>query len=106
MNSLELILYSRSGCCLCEGLEAKLRAISLKDLHPQLQLFIEDIDGEGISDIERIRYSMEVPVLLLKLKEQKLTFELPRVSPRLQKDGLLKWLKKMIYEKIDSSAKL
>ena len=40
MKSLILTLYSRTGCCLCEGLEQNLKSISLKDLTPPLELHV------------------------------------------------------------------
>ncbi|KGG12983.1 MULTISPECIES: glutaredoxin family protein [Prochlorococcus] len=97
---LKLVLYSRIGCCLCQGLETKLRTIFLQNLLPDIQLIVKDIDGKDITDIERTRYSMEVPVLLLKSKKLEQSFELPRVSPRLNQHALLDWLNKNIKGKI------
>ena len=82
----DLRLYSRQGCCLCAGLEERLRELDLGSL--QLGLVIVDIDHPDTPSECKARYDLEVPVLALNDKE------LPRVSPRLSGDGLLKWLGK------------
>ena len=79
-----LRLYSRQGCCLCAGLEERLRHLDLGSL--DLALVTVDIDHPDTSSECKARYDHEVPVLALNNKE------LPRVSPRLSGDGLLKWL--------------
>ena len=82
----DLRLYSRQGCCLCAGLEERLRQLDLDSL--QLTLTTVDIDHPDTPSEWKARYDLEVPVLELDNKE------LPRVSPRLSGDGLLKWLVK------------
>ena len=82
----DLRLYSRQGCCLCAGLEERLRQLDLNSL--QLVLVTVDIDHPETPSEWKARYDLEVPVLALDHKE------LPRVSPRLSDDGLLKWLVK------------
>ena len=62
----DLVLITRQGCCLCEGLEEKLRALALP-------LELRDVDRDPLL---QARYGQEVPVLLLSGRE------LPRVSPR------------------------
>ncbi len=96
MEKNKLILLSRIGCCLCEGLEEKLKGIPLGQLNPPLELYIKDIDREDIPEIDIARYSLEVPVLLLELQQPLRRVELPRVSPRLSEEGVLKWLQKTI----------
>ncbi len=98
---MELILYTRLGCCLCEGLEEKLKAIPLQNICSDFQLSVKDIDSEKVSEVERTNYSMEVPVLAFRLNDQDLIVELPRVSPRLTKEDLFKWLQKRICEKME-----
>ena len=83
-----LILYSRRGCCLCEGLEQRLCSLPLASLHPPLQLQVIDIDAVGVDPSLRARYDLEVPVLSLG------SIPLPRVSPRLQGDSLYSWLQR------------
>ena len=80
----QLTLYSRTGCCLCEGLESRLRALDLVGL--SIELTVIDIDMPGTLPDLRARYDLEVPVLALEGSE------LPRVSPRLTGEGLLNWL--------------
>ena len=78
-----LRLYTRSGCCLCEGLEERLRAL---DPAPVLELV--DVDGDPAL---LARYGLEVPVLALIEAGGGLR-PLPRVAPRLQGDQLAAWL--------------
>ena len=96
MGSLELILYSREGCCLCKGLEQKLMSIPLQKLNPPLELFVLDIDSVEIPKNIRQRYDLEVPVMLLRKNKSKGTLELPRVSPRINNEGLFNWLQKVL----------
>ena len=84
----QLTLYSRTGCCLCEGLESRLRALDLVGLSIALEVI--DIDMPGTPPNLRARYDLEVPVLALNGSE------LPRVSPRLTGEGLLNWLQRCL----------
>ena len=84
----QLTLYSRTGCCLCEGLESRLRALDLVGL--SIALTVIDIDMPGTPPDLRARYDLEVPVLALNGSE------LPRVSPRLTGEGLLNWLQRCL----------
>ena len=89
IDSRRLLLYSRAGCCLCEGLEQRLRELSLEDdIHP-LTLVVVDIDAPDCVASLRARFDLEVPVLVLG------DTELPRVSPRLSGDGLRNWLQRV-----------
>jgi hypothetical protein len=78
----DLLLYTRQGCCLCEGLAEKLLA-----LLPPPHLRLIDVDGDP--DLQR-RFGLEVPVLARALPagEQRL----PRVPPRLAGEQLQRWL--------------
>ena len=89
IESLTLTLFSRQGCCLCEGLEQRLQALDLHRVRPPLVLDVIDIDAEGIEPDVRSRYDLEVPVLMLQGKP------LPRVSPRLSGEGLFIWLQRL-----------
>ena len=84
----ELTLFSRTGCCLCEGLESRLRALDLVGI--SITLKVIDIDEPGTPQEQRARYDLEVPVLALD------GCELPRVSPRLTGEGLLNWLQRCL----------
>ncbi len=78
-----LRLYTRAGCCLCQGLEERLRA-----LNPAPMLELVDIDGDpGL----QARYGLEVPVLAVIGVDGSLR-ELPRVAPRLAGEQLQSWL--------------
>lgn len=76
----ELVLITRQGCCLCEGLEEKLNELA--------QAFTRlDVDGDPQL---LARFDLEVPVLLLR--QDGLERVLPRVSPRLGTAQLRSWL--------------
>jgi hypothetical protein len=70
---MHLILYSKVGCHLCEGLEQKLRSI----LSPNDQLEIREITSN--SDWWNT-YQYEIPVLHMMIDGQQ--YLLPRISPR------------------------
>lgn len=72
-ESLNLVLYSKPGCHLCEGLQEKLAAIDTLNLN----LEIRDITTQD-SWFERYQY--EIPVLCLIYNAQE--YSLPRFSPR------------------------
>ena len=77
----ELVLITRVGCCLCEGLEEKLRAIG--------QPFTScDVDADPAL---LARFDLEVPVLLLRESDGERL--LPRPSPRLPAAQLAAWLR-------------
>ncbi|XP_062022794.1 uncharacterized protein LOC133739087 [Rosa rugosa] len=80
--SRALILYSKPGCCLCDGLKEKLQAaflLSGPDSIHDVDLQIRDITSNP--EWERA-YQYEIPVLARVLSDG--TEEtLPRLSPRL-----------------------
>ena len=84
----ELTLFSRTGCCLCEGLGTRLRALELVGM--SIKLTVIDIDAPGTPQDLKARYDLEVPVLALD------GCDLPRVSPRLTGEGLLNWLQRCL----------
>jgi hypothetical protein len=75
-----LVLVTRKGCCLCEGLEEKLRALGC----PFERLDV-DADPQLLS-----RFDLEVPVLIARTSSKETV--LPRVSPRLSAPQLGDWL--------------
>ena len=102
MNSEVLILYSRKGCCLCQTLEKKLSSICLENLKPSIILSIVDIDSKKVSLDIKMKYTNEVPVMVVDSSRLLNKFELPRISPRLKEDMLLSWIQKNLnnlYEK-------
>ena len=94
MNSEVLTLYSRQGCCLCQELERKLSNICLNNLKPSLVLSIVDIDIIKVPLDIQMKYTNEVPIIVLDSTKLLKKFELPRVSPRLKEDMLLSWIEK------------
>jgi glutaredoxin len=80
-NSMNLILYSKPGCHLCEGLQAKLEQVHA----PKLELEVRDITSR---DDWFQAYQYEVPVLFLVGDKQNgmdsppAPTLLPRLSPR------------------------
>ena len=94
MNSEILILYSRKGCCLCQTLEKKLSNVCLNNLKPSLVLSIVDIDSEKVSLDTHMKYTNEVPVIVLNSTKLSKKIEFPRVSPRLNEDMLSSWIQK------------
>ena len=100
MIEYKLILLTRLGCCLCEGLEERLWKLSLDKLENPIKLCVRDIDSKDVTKAEVARYSLEVPILLLELSSPLRRFELPRVSPRLEEEALLSWLQKTISKTI------
>jgi hypothetical protein len=80
----ELLLFTRQGCCLCEGLEEKLGA-----LDPPQPLQLIDVDTDAAL---QERYGLAVPVLAVAAGADGPLRELPRVSPRLAGAQLSAWL--------------
>ena len=94
MNSEVLILYTRKGCCLCQTLEKKLSNICLGNLNPSILLSIVDIDSKKVSLDIQLKYTNDVPVIVLDSTRLLKKIELPRVSPRLKEDMLFSWIQK------------
>lgn len=70
---MQLILYSKPGCHLCEGLQSKLEQVS----QIEFELEIRDITTR---EDWFSAYQYEIPVLCQKLLESEKP--LPRISPR------------------------
>ena len=84
---INLILYSKPGCHLCEGLEEKLAQVT----NINFKLEIRDITTR--EDWFNI-YQYEVPVLCQQLPEKEQN--LPRLSPRASVRQLEKMLEKSL----------
>jgi hypothetical protein len=81
------ILFTRSGCCLCEGLEERL----LELISPQA-LQLVDVDSHPAL---QSRYGLSVPVLALPSEDADDATEaspLPPVPPRLKGERVRAWL--------------
>lgn len=74
---MQLVLYSKPGCHLCEGLQQKLESVS----HLDFDLEIRDITTQ--SDWFN-RYQYEIPVLcrVVQTSDGLREEALPRLSPR------------------------
>ncbi|XP_057809636.1 uncharacterized protein LOC131024147 [Salvia miltiorrhiza] len=78
----KLILYSKPGCCLCDGLKEKLDAafsLSSPNSIGDIELQVRDITTDP--EWERL-YQYEIPVLA-RVREDGVEETLPRLSPRL-----------------------
>ncbi|KAK6939856.1 Glutaredoxin-like [Dillenia turbinata] len=90
-NSRKLILYSKPGCCLCDGLKEKLHAAfslssphSLQDVHLEVRDITSKVEWEQA-------YQYEIPVLARALPDGSEEI-LPRLSPRLGVEHIQKKL--------------
>ena len=86
---MRLILYSKPGCHLCEGLQEKLAAIT----SIQFDLEVRDIT-RNTDWFERYQY--EVPVLMQALPDSNTESLIPRPSPRLSVMQLERHLQKTL----------
>lgn len=82
---MRLILYSKPGCHLCEGLQEKLAQVS----NVEFDLEIRDINT---NEDWFAAYQYEIPVLCQKLLEREKP--LPRLSPRASVSKLEQMLQK------------
>ncbi|XP_010272791.1 PREDICTED: uncharacterized protein LOC104608479 [Nelumbo nucifera] len=94
--SRKLVLYTKPGCCLCDGLKEKLQAAfllagpdSLHDVHLQIRDITTNPEWER-------SYQYEIPVLA-RIRSDGTEETLPRLSPRLGVE--------LIQRKIASSLK-
>ncbi|KKJ00353.1 glutaredoxin family protein [Prochlorothrix hollandica] len=83
---MDLILYSKPGCHLCEGLEEKLRSLT----DPPLTLEVRDI---RTNDAWLLAYELEIPVLC-RVTASGQEQPLPRLSPRSGADQIAQMLQK------------
>ncbi len=90
-----LILYSKPGCHLCEGLEEKLRALQHPPFSVALEVEIRDITQ---NEAWFQAYQYEIPVLctLAGVPDSDCAqqVQLPRPSPRLSVAQLQRFLRK------------
>jgi Glutaredoxin-like domain (DUF836) len=70
---MHLILYSKIGCHLCEGLQEKLAQITDPPIHLELREITTNPDWFD-------RYQYEIPVLYLQVDDTEQP--IPRFSPR------------------------
>ena len=79
---------------MCQTLEEKLSNICLENLNPSIALSIVDIDSKEVSLDIQMKYTNDVPVIVLDSTRLLKKIELPRVPPRLKEDMLLSWIQK------------
>ncbi|WP_066425173.1 glutaredoxin family protein [Anabaena sp. 4-3] len=91
---MQLILYSKPGCHLCEGLQEKLEQIP----NPIFELEIRDITTR--EDWFRA-YQYEIPVLHVVKSNGETEQALPRPSPR----ASVQQLEQMLYKYLANSEK-
>jgi Glutaredoxin-like domain (DUF836) len=94
---LQLILYSKPGCHLCEGLQEKLAQIQPQ---PDLELQLEIRDITSRADWFAA-YEYEIPVLIDALTQR----TLPRPSPRASVAQLEQILRKYLSESRQNKTK-
>ena len=88
---MQLILYSKPGCHLCEGLQEKLETILQTALFESLELEVRDINTR---EDWFAAYQYEIPVLCVAKNDNLQT--IPRPSPRTSVAQLEKTLRKYI----------
>lgn len=91
---MRLILYSKPGCHLCEGLQEKLEQI------PNLPFALEIRDITTREDWFNA-YQYEIPVLHLIRSENEPAQALPRVSPR----ASVQQVEQMLYKYLAKTEK-
>ncbi|MGM3307851.1 glutaredoxin family protein [Anabaena sp. WFMT] len=91
---MRLILYSKPGCHLCEGLQEKLEQIQ----NLSLKLEIRDITTR---EDWFAAYQYEIPVMYLVLDDAEVEQPLPRPSPR----ASVKQLEQMLHKYLSNPEK-
>ncbi len=84
---MQLILYSKPGCHLCEGLQEKLAAVENIDLELEIRDITTNEDWFAA-------YEYEIPVLCQKIATEEKP--LPRLSPRASVSKLEQMLQKFL----------
>ncbi len=95
---MRLILYSKPGCHLCEGLQEKLAQIPASELAFALE--VRDITSR--EDWFRA-YEYEIPVLFVERQEQ--LYPIPRPSPRASVAQLTQLLQKHLSDSEENATK-
>lgn len=86
-----LVLYSKQGCCLCDGLTEKLQQVAaLKSDGPLSSIHLEVRDITTNPEWEQA-YQYEIPVLA-RIKDDNTEEVLPRLSPRMGVEQISKKL--------------
>ncbi|PSC67204.1 glutaredoxin 2 [Micractinium conductrix] len=93
-----LIVYSKEGCHLCDGLKDKLealleRAAFMPSAFSTAELEVRDVTSKP--EWEQ-RYAMSIPVLAAAAADGSGEVEVPRPSPRFSTDALQKHIEKFL----------
>ena len=86
---MRLILYSKPGCHLCEGLQEKLEQVQ----SPRFELEIRDITTQKAWFDA---YQYEIPLLFLAIDDASNPVPLPRLSPRASVQQVAQLLQKYL----------
>tara|TARA_Y100001970_G_C14259267_1_gene878366 strand:+ start:15071 stop:15382 length:312 start_codon:yes stop_codon:yes gene_type:complete len=98
---MKLLLLSKYGCCLCDGLKSRLNEISLEKLRPSISLEIIYLEDNDFHKSKYDKYKYEVPLIFLIDDNFNLKYQFPRVSPRLKNNNLLNWLQNYLDKIFD-----
>ncbi|XP_050225444.1 uncharacterized protein LOC126674936 [Mercurialis annua] len=82
LKTRTLVLYSKPGCCLCDGLKEKLQAAFLLSTPNSLHDVVLEVRDITSNPEWEKAYQYEIPVLA-KLLADGSEETLPRISPRL-----------------------
>jgi glutaredoxin len=85
-----LILYSKPGCHLCEGLQEKLESLTAKGFSLEVRDITQQPEWQQA-------YEYDVPVLYLVVEGQ--TLGVPRFSPRLSAAEIERRLQRLALER-------
>ncbi|KAL4450541.1 hypothetical protein ABPG77_000897 [Micractinium sp. CCAP 211/92] len=93
-----LIIYSKEGCHLCDGLKEKLEALLeraefLPSVLSAAELEVRDIAAQPEWES---KYAMSIPVLAAAAADGSGEVEVPRPSPRLSADALQRHIEKFL----------
>mmetsp|Transcript_28377 Transcript_28377/g.39200 ORF Transcript_28377/g.39200 Transcript_28377/m.39200 type:complete len:198 (-) Transcript_28377:178-771(-) len=100
-SNFKLILYSKDGCCLCDGLKEKFDALfeAAKFSHNSVSGAVLEVRDITSSEELFQKYKFEIPVLARAELDDSDEITIPRPSPRANASQLDKHLHKF-YEKI------
>ncbi|WP_088894345.1 glutaredoxin family protein [Leptolyngbya ohadii] len=94
---MKLILFSKPGCHLCEGLQEKLEQIHSL----QFDLEVRDITSR---DDWFQAYQYEIPVLYMVKEADQAPILVPRVSPRASVEQIDRLLQKTLLQSSENKA--
>ena len=93
---MDLLIFIRKGCCICDSLKNNLSKININNIQNDLKIKEIEIDRFDLYKDRFKKYDYEVPVVAIQKFSSGEIIELPRISPRLKDSQLENWLKKNI----------